>query len=417
MFYKHQNRAYDKWFISFLLYLRDFIINYIPLSTLPAKLLKLFYGFVPDFIFLVHPRRSQDIFIGFPGLIVFRKILPKRLFIKFICALPPKVIGYVKIPSGQNGLIVSTTFMPQILIGKRRKALLEARRLIKFCSKISKKTAPIGLGGWLPIVTGRGKSLALYPSKYPCTVTTGHTVTLLSIFLTIKKISILSQIPLSNLKISIVGAGKMGEKIAEVLLDEDISTISLVDINNEKLKRVEQKLLLKNRGNSNIRVFYNDSTNMSTILDQHHLAVCVSSSMKSIIKESDIPNNFIIIDDSRPEAVARDTLNEEKIVLEGGLMKIPGLISSFDFGLGIDDNVFGCLCEAAILAMDKSKTLTPTIGDVNLENFHKILKFCEEQNIHVGDFKNREKLITANNIIKLVQERNKTLLQNELLPA
>jgi len=124
-------------------YLRDIFIFSLPIARLPRFLRLLFMqGIDPDFIFLVHPRRKEDISIAWPFALPIRLLL-KRRFYPFIRYLPPTILGTVKSPSGTNGLIVSSTWLPEALIRDRKGALKEARRCLCFASKISRKASYI----------------------------------------------------------------------------------------------------------------------------------------------------------------------------------------------------------------------------------------------------------------------------------
>ena len=150
----------------------------------------------------------------------------------------------------------------------------------------------------------------------------------------------------------VIGAGKIGLQVADILVKEGVKNIGFVDINESKLNKVyrQYKPVVSNLETYN----FNDmSYSKKNILDKYHLAVCATSTSQEIIKEDDLPVNFIVIDDSRPEAITRNVKNNDKIVLEGGLMRIEGLKNDYDYGFGKDENFFGCFCESYILAIDE----------------------------------------------------------------
>ena len=140
-------RVYRKWHNkptkTFFRYIRDVIVYFMPIRRLPSTLTKLLYGINPEFIFFVHPRRSEDIFRGLPFLVFLRRFLSKRQAINLISKLPPIVIGTVKTPTNINGLIISSFSIPEVLIKRRRLTLKEAFRGMSFGSKISKKNGRV----------------------------------------------------------------------------------------------------------------------------------------------------------------------------------------------------------------------------------------------------------------------------------
>jgi len=383
---------------------RDVIIYYTPFLKIPKWLLGKIYKVVPRFIFLVHPRRSEDIFIALPFLSILRKVLSKKKAMKLIKLIPPFVLSTIKTSSGTEGVVVSSLFLPDSLMDNRRKTLKEYFRVLKFAKKIGGENVVLGLGAWWPIVTRRGLALRDVAEQKKIKVTNGHTGTLISLFLMIKRIAQISDINVSDLKIAIIGAGKMGTNLGRALAG-GVAELGIIDINERRLSRFVDNVG-GNKCSTNMRkILRENGTDLKRILNSYHLAVCVTSNARRIIDKSEIPSNFIIIDDSRPEAISRDGYKENKIVLEGGLINIEKIISSYDFGFGIDQNVFGCLAETYMVALDRGEKLDPTYGDVDIENFHKMLNFCKENDIRGGDFKSQDILISEDKIRSVMHKR------------
>jgi len=371
-------------------YLRDLIVYFLPIPRLPLWVIKLLYGVIPEFIFFVHPRRSEDIFRGFPTLSIVRKFFDKQTTLNLISKLPPIVIGVVKTPTDVNGLVISSFSVPAILANERRTTLKEAFRGLAFASKISKRFAIVGLGGWWPAVTRRGIGLKDYAKKRNLVVTNGHCGTLVSLFLMIKEISEIASYKLEDMSVSILGVGKMGANLARAIYNK-IGRLILIDVNAAKLSKVTEELRGNKYNHTVLQEIVSDKDPgvMKNILGSCHVLVCTTTNLRRLIIPEDIPPGSIIIDDARPEAVSRH-ISTDKIVLEGGLMKIVGVSIDYDFGFGYGDNVFGCLAETYALALDKLRTLRPTLGDVDINNYEEMKKFCLRNNLVCGDFKTLE---------------------------
>jgi predicted amino acid dehydrogenase len=390
--------------IASLHILRDTIIFLLPLKQIPSFAVKFLYGIKPAFIFFIHPRRTEDIYTAFPASVLMRRFLGKNLFLKIISKFPPTVLDVIRAPQNIDGLVVTSPFLAENFIEKREKSVREAVRGLFFGSKLLKKGAVFGLGALWPMVTRRGLALKHYAKSKNINITNGHCGTLISIFLSIKKMSDLSGIRLEELKVAILGVGKMGENLARVLYGK-VATLTLVDINEVRLNFVEEKLR-KVMSETDIQKYTNrnDFGGIKEILENNHIVVCTTSNIRRILKPEDIPDNCIIIDDSRPEGIPRN-LAGNRIVLEGGLMKIKGIVQDYDYGFGIDDNVFGCLAECFLLASDVSRKLTPTLGEVNFENFYKMMSLCQKMNVAVGDFKCRDKIVNEDKIISILRNK------------
>jgi hypothetical protein len=86
-------------------------------------------------------------------------------------------------------------------------------------------------------------------------------------------------------------------------------------------------------------------------------------------------------------------------------MKIKGIKQKYDFGFGIDDNVFGCLAESFLLAADKVETLQPTLGEVDFENFEKMIAAFSQLGVSVGDFKCRDEVIDEKRLVSIMKSK------------
>lgn len=391
-FYSRENGkiSWQKPRVLSLLYLvRDLIIFVLPMKRLPRFLTKLLYGISPRFVFFVHARRTEDTYVGLPILSLIRRYLGKKIFLMVLTWLPPMVLGTVKSPMGVDGFIVTGGgILPEQIFLTRKASLKKAVQAILFSSKICERGAIFGLGGLWPMVTRRGLALVPFAKRYQMVVTNGHSGTLLSLYLSIQRIAEISEIPLEELKVMILGVGKMGASLAKVLYGK-VAAISLVDVNEKRLETLERKLK-EAVSATDIFKFLNkeDVGDLRNLFESNHIVACTTSNVRRILRPSDIPSKSVIIDDSRPEAIPRN-LDRGSIVLEGGLLKVRGLKQEFNFGFGMDENVFGCLAESFMLAASRDGGLFNTLGDVESSKFAKLMEKAHELGVTVGDFRCR----------------------------
>lgn len=408
MRFYQKNESGNPWqknpLIALLHVLRDTIIFFLPIKRLPPFVVRILYGVRPRFIFFIHPRRTEDIYIGFPPSVLMRRLLGKRFFLRITSLFYPTVVSIIRTPRNINGLVLSSFLLPEFFLRKKKIALREAFRGIYFSSKLLPKGGVFGLGALWPMVTRRGLSLKRFVPTKKIIITNGHCGTLISLFLTINNIAKISNMRLEDLKVAILGVGKMGENLAHVLYGK-VATLTLVDINETRLDFVEEKLK-KVMSETDIQKYTNreDYGGMEEVFKNNHIIVCTTSNVRRIIKPEEIPDNSIIIDDSRPEGIPRE-LSGNRVVLEGGLLKISGIIQNYDYGFGFDENVFGCLAESYLLGYDFSNILKPTLGDIDFENFNKMISLCQRLNITVGDFKCRDKIIEKEKIISIIKSK------------
>lgn len=402
-------KAYDnKASVSVFTILRDFIINALPIKQLPTFLIKALYPFDPDFIFLTHPRNMDDIYKTAPFLKSLKKVLPESLICKIIGLCPAYSVAEINWKDKIYGLVVTTPVLPSELFKKREKAVKIAKTMISYIRKISSSTIYVGLAGWWPIITNNGLAFKRFLNTNDrIKVTNGHTTTLASIFLTIKQISVLSSLKMEKLNVMILGAGRMGAAVAKVL-NGKVYKLGLGDRNIARLNIVKNSLTKKKSAcviENHVILETIKEERLNLILSMYDIVVCTTSNVSYIVHKEKALKDCLIIDDSRPEAFPRIVdLNLHTAVLEGGLIKIDGIEINYDFGFGKKDNVFGCLAEAFMLALDRSVKLKPILGEVDINDFEFLLKFFKENDITAGDIMSGHRKLSNFEIKKILSK-------------
>lgn len=377
--------------VSLFSALRDAFIARLPLKKLSEKWSRRFYGNSISFVFLTHPRDEKEILRVFPFSRILKRILPAKLFYKILSLCPAYIVARLKSPEGYHGAFVSTPLLPEELFADRNRTLRNAGRILDFIKKISTERVYIGLAAWWPIVTNGGAALTRYIDvKDNIIITNGHCATLASLILSTEKILATARRPLSRSKILIIGAGKMGGAVAAYFKDK-VSSISLVDQNLQRLERIKREISAQETGSEIelIEVTKEDfAERVVPALKKTHITICTTSNIGYVLEESTLIKDCVVLDDARPEAFKRIIDREQRVaVLEGGLMKVPGMVCSMDFGFGERDNIFGCLAEAYLLRLDGMKSLKPTLGEVEMANLHELIRVCQTHGITHGDFK------------------------------
>ncbi|MDD5217377.1 MAG: hypothetical protein PHN49_06445 [Candidatus Omnitrophica bacterium] len=387
-----------KWqrgiFKAFFGYVRDCLILMLPVEKIPAFIVKALYGIQADFAFMVHPRAYNDIFVSQPFLKPIKLVLRKKIAYRMLSKMPPFVLSTVKTKQNINGIVVGQMTIPETMFEERKVALRAAEKSLRLISKICKPKVVIGLGGWLPMISRRGVDLHKQAEKLGCVLTNGHCGTLASIYMTVERIAQIVGIPLSELSLAIIGVGKMGSNVAKAF-NQKIKKITLIDINEISIRKTKS-LLETICPHAQISILAFDRKNINAVkqsLTGCHIGVCATSTVRNLLRIKDLPLGFIAIDDSRPEALPRDPKNE-RIILEGGLLKIIDAQIDYDYGFGGSDDAFGCLGESFLLALDKGNLLNPTLGDVDLENFHRMVDFCRANGVREGDLRSSDSVIS-----------------------
>jgi len=347
-----------------------------------------------------------DMYEMIPFLKIWKLFLPERLIQQFASLWPAGVVTDVKWDKKVQGLIISVPTLPEELFAKRENTLKAIKRIVRFIRKISHGNVYVGLGEWWPMATNNGLAFKrVLEENDKIVITNGQTATLLSIYLTVKKICKIARRDLSSIKIAIIGIGKMGTAVLE-RLNGKVAAIGLFDRNNIRLNIIEEKMNSRQSHSAVMKYVISneqfDEENISALCS-YDMAICTTSNIDFIVKDARLLKNIVIIDDSRPEAFPRIFDTEHKVlVLEGGLIKLKGIKVGVDFGFGKEDNVFGCLAETIILVLDKERKIRPTLGDIDFDNFEEMIKFCEQNNFGEGDLKSNQQIMNDEAIRKIL---------------
>ncbi|MCB9799736.1 MAG: hypothetical protein H6757_03130 [Candidatus Omnitrophica bacterium] len=371
-------------------YIRDWLVLILPFRRLPSWLVRVLYGENFQFAFLVHPRAYHDIFISMPAFKPFKFLFRREKGYRFFSRATPFVLNTVITKQKINGCVIGQLTVPEVMFDQRKATLQKLEMCIRLVSKICETNAVVGLGGWFPMVTKRGAKLKPYATKLGVIVTNGHCGTLASIYLTTERLMRIAGMNLADACIAVIGVGKMGTNVVRAF-NGRVKKLILIDINQTQITKAED-CLRDAPTETLVECFLlevNNKGDLKGALQDCHVGVCATSSYRNILKLKDLPPHFIAIDDSRPEALPRDP-KKEKIILEGGLLKIKEAGINYNYGFGDDDNVFGCLGEAFLLACNHLKDLKPTLAEVDMANFFNLLKYCESVGVTAGDLKTGE---------------------------
>ncbi|MBI4430793.1 MAG: hypothetical protein HY587_03660 [Candidatus Omnitrophica bacterium] len=403
------NKKWERGFFQSLFgYLRDTIVLALPMRRLPDFLIQALYGVNAKFAFLVHPRMYEDAFISAPFLKMIKFFLRKQKGYQFVAGMSPFVLNSVKTKQSTDGLVIAQLTVPEVMFERRKETLRMLEKALRLVSKICSPRAVVGLGGWFPMVVRRGVSLHDQAESLSLRITNGHCGTLASIYMTVEKIAKIAEISLADLIIAVIGVGKMGSNIARAF-NGKVKGLVLIDVKENNLLRICGELK-ETKSRTKTRIVVTDSVDRAPIrqaLIQAHIGICATSSFRNLLRLKDMPDGFVAIDDSRPEALPRDP-RRQRIVLEGGLLRIHGVQVNYDYGFGQDENVFGCLGEAFLLALDQDRSLKPTVGDVDMGNFFRVLSFCRENGVTEGDLKSSTDFIADEDIREALKKNRMT---------
>lgn len=335
------------------------------------------------FAFMIHPIDVSDISRKLP--LVGK--LPERLSEKLISFLPPlhisEVTGIETAYGKAEGCFIACPLTSRQMIGLPEPFVL--KRIIqtgRYAEKLGAKI--LGLGAMTSVVGDAGITVAK-SLKIP--VTTGNSYTVFTALEGIKKAAKIVGIDWTKAQVLVLGAtGSIGAVCSRILA-RDCRYLTLAARDENKLDKLAG------------RIFYETGLAVRTTcrLKEHlakaDLVLAVSSAVDALIEASDLKPGAIVCDVSRPRSVSRQVAKErdDVLVLEGGLIEIPGDVN-FNFNFGYPPGLaLACMAETILLALEE-RWESYTLGrDLTLEQVEEIGRIAKKHGFKVAGFRSFER--------------------------
>ncbi len=239
----------------------------------------------------------------------------------------------------------------------------------------------LGLGAFTSVVGDGGITVA-QRSKIKA-VTTGNSYTVATAIDGTLRACKLLEIDLPNATLAVVGAtGSIGRTCAKVLSRSFGRTIVI----GRDLERTQA--LADDLPNATASVDVSDVRHADAI-------ITVSSAGKELILPEHLKPGAVVCDVARPRDVSVRVSKErpDVLVIEGGVVKVPGDVE-FNFNFGFPDKTaYACMSETMILALD-NRLENFTLGkDVTVEQVDLISALAEKHGFELAGFRSFEKAV------------------------
>lgn len=296
--------------------------------------------------FLVHARNHRDLIRKFPLL----KFAPRKLVDFIAINLPPIIVSKItglKDKNGQeiDGYIIGITITARQMIEHREKSLAKIIQACKFAEK--KGVGIIGLGALTASLSKGG--LDILPHVNDIGITTGRAYTTKTVTDYVKTCVDQFGYDKSKVRLAIVGAGgSIGSSCAKLLATWGIKNMIFIDLEKRAENLRKSIGSMKNiHGEINIEI----SHNITSIKDAD-IIITATNAPEALIRSEDVSPGTIIINDAQPSDVPPSVIKERDdiLVIEGGIIRTPGIKCNFNLGLVDQEDTFCCLGEVLVLA-------------------------------------------------------------------
>lgn len=308
---------------------------------------------------------------------------------------PPQYISEITGITSQDtdesvrGWFVAAPYTPQAMHDLPLEKVYS--KIIDTINLAERKGAKImGLGAHIAVVGDAGKTIS---ERVNIPVTTGNSYTVAVAVDSMIEAANIMDIDISSANIAIVGAtGSIGKACARVFADL-CGELVLIGRDAEKTNLVRELCEGKTASvcaTSEINAIYSAD-----------LILTVSSAVDTIIEPKHLKPGSIVLDVARPRdvspAVARE--RNDVLVIEGGMVEVPGANANFNFDFGFPPRkAFACMVETIALAME-GRYENFTIGrDITPHQVHEMRGICQRHGFQLSGFRAFEHAVTQETI-------------------
>jgi fatty aldehyde-generating acyl-ACP reductase len=345
-----------------------------------------------DFAFMIHPLDVSDVYRKFP----FAQKLPDKLVEKALSWLPHLHISEITgIESQYNRNKAGGWFIGCPLTARQMVELSPSyvlKRIIqtgKYAEKLGAKI--LGLGAMTSVVGDAGITIA---RNLNMAVTTGNSYTVFTAIEGMKKAAQMIGTDWKKSEILIIGAtGSIGSVCARTLA-RDCKFLTLLARDENKLEKLGQRIYYETG------LAVRTSTIIKKAVQEADIIIAVSSAVTELIDPLDLKPGAIVCDVARPRSISQQVarLREDVLIIEGGLIEIPGDVQ-FNFNFGYPPKLaLACMAETMILTLER-KWENYTLGrDLTIDQVENIGQLAEKHGFKLAGFRSFERPVAEEQI-------------------
>lgn len=326
--------------------------------------------------------------------------MPEFMIERAMMKIRPKVASEItgivsKTGAKTEGIFVGCAMTPHMF---NTMPLEYSYDLITQCTEVARAEGceVIGLGAFTAVVGDAGITVA---ERSKIAVTTGNSYTVATAIEGTLKACHLVGINTQDSVLAVIGAtGSIGKTCARVLAPDFARTI-VIGRDPERTQAICDELPRATA-----------STHVEDI-KQADVIVTVTSSDAAIVEPQHLKLGAIICDVSRPRDVSKKVVQErpDVLVIEGGVVKVPGKpVFNFDFGFP-DGTAYACMCETMMLALE-NRPESYTLGkDVSIEQVNEMQALADKHGFCLEGFRAFEKAVDQTSIERTRSARLQTI--------
>lgn len=347
------------------------------------------------FAFVIHPIHIRDIGRKYP----FTNYLPERVVEEIIRRKSPQkvseITGIVS-PTGAetSGLFIALPLTPKQMT--KDLPLEEVYGRIVQCAELAHQEGAkiIGLGAFTSVVGDGGITVA---QRSPIAVTTGNSYTVATAIEGALDAAHRVGIDLDSATLAVVGAtGSIGQTCARVMAPMFAKTL-VIGRDQERTEALARELPRAVGGTD------------YTVLNQADVIVTVTSSEAAVIEPKHLKPGSVVCDVARPRDVSVRVAKErtDVLVIEGGVVAVPGANADFGFNFGFPPKTaYACMSETIMLALE-GRYENFTLGkDVSVAQVEETRRLADRHGFKLAGYRSFEREVNQETIERVRAARS-----------
>lgn len=360
------------------------------------------------FAFLIHPFDAGDVTRKF----AFTSRWSPDLVESFLKHAPPILCEHMTGLRGQGaeaeGWLVATPLTSRQMLSLPTPTVL--KKIISAGHKAQRHGAKIlGLGALTSVVGDAGITVA---RSLRIPVTTGNSYTVATAIQATYQAASLMGIDLKKARLVVIGAtGSIGVVCAR-LMAPSVGQVTLVARDEARLENTAHLIY------SESSVLCDIDTDPRRAVRQADIVIAASGSAEELLQPEDLKTGSVVCDVARPRDVAKAAAEQrdDVLVIEGGLVQVPGGWQG-DFSFGLPKGVvYACMAETMLLALERRYECFTLGRSIQVEQVREIDRLAQKHGFQLASFRSFERPL-SNEQVQAIKKRAEQKLADQKTAA
>jgi len=258
----------------------------------------------------------------------------------------------------------------------------------------------LGMGAFTSVVGDAGITIS---EHLDIPVTTGNSYTVATAIQAVRAAAERMELDLKQAIVAVVGATGAVGSISAQILARTCGRVVLIAKDMARLQKVKSQIEAERGAATYITTDYQ-------AIQEAAIVIAATSDIEAVIRPRHLRPGAVVLDVARPRDVSRRVAKErdDVLVIEGGMIAIPGPDLDFGFDFGFPPRMaYACMAEAMILALECRYTSFTLGRDITAEQVQEMEALGTKHGFKLGGFRSFERAVTEDEIerVKKVAHR------------